>query len=375
MPEKRTPYKKPPKKYAPKGLTILYEDHEILVVNKTSGLLTIGSEGEREKTALFLLNNYVKKGNSRSKKRLFLVHRLEKETSGVLVFAKHEGVKRFLQTQWETFRKTFQAIVYGQLPVQKDYQVLREGTDVSLLEIPFFKGRENVIRSQLADQGYPIVGDTVFGSKTQDIKRLALHASSITLIHPLTKEELTFKADVPRYFKTLMKHYGASSESSSDFPVLRTKRLTLKRVTAKDKDHFLEIANATSKKLEESEVLETIQQLEDDFQARKAISWGLFYKKQLIGTCGYYRGFKDKIGEVGFVMRKHYRKSGFMTEALEAVVDFGIDQLGLEKVTAFTKDQNASAIRVLEKLHFQRTEDFYKEYRKYERGSQGERSS
>ena len=90
MEEKRPPFKNPYKKHEPKGLTILYEDQYVLVVNKENGLLTVSTDREKEKTAHFLLNEYVKKGNARSKNRIFIVHRLDRDTSGVLVFAKSE---------------------------------------------------------------------------------------------------------------------------------------------------------------------------------------------------------------------------------------------------------------------------------------------
>jgi 23S rRNA-/tRNA-specific pseudouridylate synthase len=96
-------FKKPSKKHQPKGLNILFEDRDILVVDKINGLLTIGTEKEREKTAHFLLNEYVKRGNERSRNRVFIVHRLDRDTSGILVFAKSENAKEFLQRQLARF--------------------------------------------------------------------------------------------------------------------------------------------------------------------------------------------------------------------------------------------------------------------------------
>ena len=86
-------FKQPPKKYQPKGLKIIYEDHDILVVDKAAGLLTMANDKESERTAYFLLTNYVRKGNPKARTRLFIVHRLDRETSGVLVFAKTEPAK------------------------------------------------------------------------------------------------------------------------------------------------------------------------------------------------------------------------------------------------------------------------------------------
>ena len=90
MLKKEFSFKIPPKKFQPKGLTILYEDQHILIVDKIQGLLTMGTDREKEKTAYFLLNSYVKKGNERSRTRVFIVHRLARDTSGLLVFAKNE---------------------------------------------------------------------------------------------------------------------------------------------------------------------------------------------------------------------------------------------------------------------------------------------
>ncbi len=107
MQEKGSSFKAPSKKHQPKGLTILYEDPDILVVDKIPGLLTIGTEREREKTVHFLLNEYVKKGNERSRNRVFIVHRLDRETSGILIFAKNEDTKFYLQDNWKEFSKKF----------------------------------------------------------------------------------------------------------------------------------------------------------------------------------------------------------------------------------------------------------------------------
>ncbi|MBI9069706.1 MAG: RluA family pseudouridine synthase [Salinivirgaceae bacterium] len=234
MQEKRQEFKKPSKKHEPKGLTILYEDKDIIVVNKINGLLTISTDKEREKTAYFLLTDYVKKGNSQSINRVFIVHRLDRDTSGILVFAKTEKVKRFLQDNWQQFHKTYFAVVHGKLQEKageitsylaenkahkmystKDptegklaktgYKVKRESNKFSLLEIDLFTGRKNQIRVHLADKGHAIVGDKVYGKAEKNIKNLALHAASLSLIHPLTKEKMTFETPPPAYFKTLIK--------------------------------------------------------------------------------------------------------------------------------------------------------------------------
>jgi tRNA pseudouridine32 synthase/23S rRNA pseudouridine746 synthase/23S rRNA pseudouridine1911/1915/1917 synthase len=231
--KKIIPFSKPSKKHEPKGLTILYEDQAILVVNKTNGLLTVSTDREREKTAHFLLNAYVKKGNARSTNRVFIVHRLDKDTSGILVFAKNEKVKRCLQDNWAAFNKKYFAVVHGKLHnkeaiitsylvenkvhrmysvkdaekgkfAKTGYKVIKESGKYSLLEIALFTGRKNQIRVHLAEKGHPVVGDKMYGRPDKGIKRLALHAASLTISHPLTNEKMIFKTEVPLYFKTLV---------------------------------------------------------------------------------------------------------------------------------------------------------------------------
>lgn len=234
MTDQRKTFKRPSKKHEPTGLTILFEDHDIIVVDKAAGLLTVSTYREKEKTAFSLLNNYVKKGNYKSKSTVFIVHRLDRETSGILVFAKSERVKRFLQENWKNFTKLYAAIVHGKLKEKegeitsyllenkayrmystKDtekgvyaktgYKVVKESDIFSLLEINLFTGKKNQIRVHLAEKGYPIVGDKMYGKPDKGIKRLALHAETLTINHPFTKEEMTFKAKFPAYFKTLIK--------------------------------------------------------------------------------------------------------------------------------------------------------------------------
>ena len=220
-------------KHQPKGLAILYEDQDILVVNKTNGLLTVSTDSEKEKTAYFLLNDYVKKGNARSKNRVFIVHRLDRETSGILVFAKNEKAKRYLQAEWKEFNKIYFAVVHGRL-LEKEgiitsyllenkvhrmysvndstkgkysktgYKVVKESRNFSLLDINLFMGRKNQIRVHFSEKGHPVVGDKIYGKIDKGIKRLALHAASLTISHPFRREKITFETELPLYFKTLI---------------------------------------------------------------------------------------------------------------------------------------------------------------------------
>lgn len=221
-------------KHKPKGLTILHEDQDIIVVDKINGLLTMGTEREKEKTAYFLLTDYVRKGNPRSRNRIFIVHRLDRDTSGVLVFAKSEQAKQFLQNNWKDFSKTYFAVVHGQMKEKEGiitsylvenrafrmysvnnpekgkfsktgYRVLKENANFSLLEIDLFTGTKNQIRIHLAENGNPVAGDKIYGNAEKGIKRLALHSASLTLLHPYSKKNMSFQTPVPPYFYQLVK--------------------------------------------------------------------------------------------------------------------------------------------------------------------------
>jgi len=233
MRENQKTFKSPPKRYQPKGLSILYEDRDILVVDKVNGLLTVSNEKIRENTAYYRLNTYVRKGNQKSRNRVFIVHRLDRDSSGIIVFAKYENAKRYLQEKWQGFEKKYYAVVHGTLPIKEGvitsylaenrahkmysvndpqkgklaktgYKVLRESKRYSLLEIDLLTGRKNQIRVHLAEKGCPVAGDKKYGEKIKGIKRLTLHAASITILHPYTKEKMTFKTKVPAYFESLV---------------------------------------------------------------------------------------------------------------------------------------------------------------------------
>jgi len=235
-------FKRPPKRYQPRGLEILYEDRDILVVDKVSGLLTVSTKKVRDNTAYRLLNEYIRKGNPKSRHRIFIVHRLDRDASGVIVFAKNENDQRFLQEEWQSFQKTYYVLIQGRLPEKEGiitsylaenrahkmysvdnpkkgklsktgYKVLRESTEYSLLEIDLLTGRKNQIRVHLAEKGCPVVGDKKYGVRGKGIKRMTLHSASITIVHPYSKETVTFKTRVPAYFKSLMRStQGAGRE-------------------------------------------------------------------------------------------------------------------------------------------------------------------
>lgn len=233
MQESIKQFKRPPKRYQPKGLTILYEDRDILVVDKVNGLLTVSSEKVRDKTAYYLLNEYVRKGNQKSRRRIFIVHRLDRDTSGVIVFAKTEKAKRYLQEEWQGFEKKYYALIHGTMPEKEGiitsylaensvhrmysvddpqkgklaktgYKVLKKSSKYSLLEIDLITGRKNQIRVHLAEKGCAVAGDKKYGVKEKGIKRLMLHAASLTITHPFSKEKMIFTTKIPAYFESLI---------------------------------------------------------------------------------------------------------------------------------------------------------------------------
>ncbi len=227
------------------GLTLIHEDRDIIVVDKPAGLLTIGTEREKSRTAYFILTDYVRKGVAKSRNRIFIVHRLDRETSGVLIFAKNEEAKFRLQSQWQDNKKQYLAVVHGRCEKRADtittylaenqahgvytttdlrkgklshtaYRVLKETRDFSLLEIDLLTGRKHQIRVHLAGIGHPVVGDERYGKEHQRQRRLALHARSISFKHPFTGEQLSFDTKVPPYFTTLVGHWEPVNQRQSN---------------------------------------------------------------------------------------------------------------------------------------------------------------
>jgi len=219
---------------APKfGIQILYEDDAVLVIDKPAGLLTIGTERERTKTAYFQLNEFLRERNPDKKERIFIVHRLDRETSGLIVFAKSEAVKHRLQENWNDVEKHYLAVVEGvpkdneatisgylnetsTLRVYEDkaskkakyavtkYKVLKSSRENSLIEIDLETGRKHQIRVHLSGIGHPVAGDKKYDAETDPLKRLALHASRLSFMHPLTKKRMDFESKPPRAFEPLI---------------------------------------------------------------------------------------------------------------------------------------------------------------------------
>ncbi len=222
------------RRFLPRNLPILHEDDDFIVINKPPGLLATATDRIRERTAEYMLSDYVRKGCARSKKRVFAVHRLDRDTSGVLVFAKCHEMRKRIQEKWTDVKKLYLAVVRGRC-MQKSgvlssylaeneghvvystpdpekgklaktaYKVLKESAHYSLLEIDLLTGRKNQIRVHLADMGHPIVGDEKYSRLDVDRgQRLLLHAKSITFVHPSTGQRVTFEASVPPYFQAML---------------------------------------------------------------------------------------------------------------------------------------------------------------------------
>jgi 23S rRNA pseudouridine1911/1915/1917 synthase len=224
---------RPKTKPLPQGLVIIYEDRDIIVVDKPPGLLTMGTDKEKSRTAYFILTDYVRKGCARSRKRVFIVHRLDRDTSGILVFAKSEEAKLRLQGQWEETKKKYLAVVHGKFENSSEtistylvenkahnvystsdatkgklsrtaYKVLKQTKDFALLEVDLLTGRKHQIRVHLAGIGHPVVGDRKYGKGNEARTRLAFHAGSISFRHPFSGEQLTFETKAPEYFNKLV---------------------------------------------------------------------------------------------------------------------------------------------------------------------------
>ena len=209
------------------GVSILHEDEDIIVINKEAGLLTMASKNENEMTAYRQLTDYVK--NSNPKNRIYIVHRLDRDTSGVLLFAKSEEVKEALQEKWNEIveERLYTALVEGVvrkkegtisswLKESKTFKVYSSPTDnggqhavthykkvqsskqFSLLEVRLETGRKNQIRVHMEELGHPVAGDKKYGSTVNPIKRLGLHATVLALLHPRTGELVRFHAEVPK---------------------------------------------------------------------------------------------------------------------------------------------------------------------------------
>lgn len=214
-------------------LKIVYEDDDIIVVNKGYGLLSMGTDKIKEGTAYSILRDYLKWKDPRNK--LFIVHRLDRDTSGLMVFAKSEEAKNRLQHNWNNMviSRKYLAVVEGkpdpeegvvrsylaensrfevystdkpeegQLAITR-YKTLRSRNGYSLMEVSLDTGRKNQIRVHMKDLGHPIAGDRRYGAKSSPIHRMALHAQTLRFVHPMTRKDMNFSTPVPASFAKMV---------------------------------------------------------------------------------------------------------------------------------------------------------------------------
>jgi 23S rRNA pseudouridine1911/1915/1917 synthase len=212
------------------GLSILHEDEDIIVIQKDSGLLSVAASSQDDEiTAYRQLTAHVRKLNP--KNRIYIVHRLDRDTSGVMVFAKSENVQQTLQNAWQDMVKerSYTALVEGKIKkiegtisswlkesstlkmysstypndgqhAVTHYRLIQTNGNFSLLDIHLETGRKNQIRVHMQDIGHPVVGDKKYGSKSKIINRLGLHARVLAFIHPTSGELLRFETPIPKMF-------------------------------------------------------------------------------------------------------------------------------------------------------------------------------
>lgn len=214
-------------------IKLVYEDDDIIVINKGYGVLSMGTDKVKQGTAYSILRDYVKWSDPRNK--LFIVHRLDQHTSGLMMFAKNEKAKETMQHNWNNMvlnrkyvavvegkveqpsgeirsylAETSQHEVYstddpekGQLAVTR-YKVLKCKNGYTLLEVELDTGRKNQIRVHCKSIEHPIAGDRKYGAKTSPIHRLALHAMTLRFVHPVTRKEMNFETPVPASFAKIV---------------------------------------------------------------------------------------------------------------------------------------------------------------------------
>ncbi len=224
--------KTPIRKKTRSNLPIIFENDEMIVINKPSGLLSIASDKEKGATAYRMLTDYVQQKDKHN--RIFVVHRIDEDTSGVLMVAKNQKLQEALQDKWNDLvksrgyiaivdgileqksgtiksylKKNSQNMMYsskklgdGQLSITH-YRVIAENGNYSLLDVHIDSGRKNQIRVHMGDIGHNIIGDDKYGNPTNPIKRLGLHAYELELVHPLTGKTMKFTAPTPKEFFTL----------------------------------------------------------------------------------------------------------------------------------------------------------------------------
>jgi 23S rRNA pseudouridine1911/1915/1917 synthase len=215
-----------------KGLKIIFEDPSIIVIDKDPGLLSIATDKEKERTAFRILSDQLKLTNPLA--RIFVVHRLDRDASGILMFAKSKEIQQILQNAWkeDVIERSYVVVVEGKVikdqgtitswlkenkarvmyssPTPDDgqkavthYQVLKRNDEYSLLQVRLETGRKNQIRIHMKDLGHSIIGDKKYGATQNPVNRLGLHARVLVFRHPVTGMELRFETPTPKKFLRL----------------------------------------------------------------------------------------------------------------------------------------------------------------------------
>lgn len=224
--------KKPSPNMTLRKMNLLYEDEHLLVIEKFAGLLSVATAKENEETAFSILKRYVKK--SRHRAELYIIHRLDRDTSGIMMFAKSKEIQQKLQDNWENAvtKRIYYAVVEGHvknaigeivssLKENKSlmvyssktpgdgqkavtrYRVLKSNARYSLLEVSLQTGRKNQIRVHLQDIGHSIAGDKKYGAATNPLGRLGLHAGILEFFHPATGKYMHFETSVPEVLEKI----------------------------------------------------------------------------------------------------------------------------------------------------------------------------
>jgi 23S rRNA pseudouridine1911/1915/1917 synthase len=220
------------------GLVLLYEDRDLLAVDKPAGLLSIASGGEKEKTCYWILSGYLR-GKGGGPRRPAVVHRLDRDTSGVMIFAKSEQIKKTLMDNWDDMvtGRRYIAVAEGDpggggeglidaplgedkngrvtvrqdgKPARTRWKLLSAGSGYVLLSLELETGRRNQIRAHLAWLGHPVAGDRKYGARTDPLKRLCLHAEKITVHHPRSGRLMEFESPAPEGFARVISRSRSS---------------------------------------------------------------------------------------------------------------------------------------------------------------------
>lgn len=213
------------------GLKIVHLDDVLVVIDKPAGLLSMGSDREKEKTSHRILNDYLKALTKSRRQQAFIVHRLDRETSGLMLFARSPAIQATLQANWKRVTKKYLAVVEGvpstpqgtltdRLVEAKSMLVHRVDQggeiaithfraivtrdDLALLELTLDTGRKHQIRVQLAGFGCPVVGDRKYGARTDPARRLALHSCELRFTHPVSGEPMEFRSALPSRLRKLI---------------------------------------------------------------------------------------------------------------------------------------------------------------------------